>query len=465
MRYVLVVLLLSNSVQADLNKFAREYLGVATQVKNLSYAFEAQKISELVEKEKRDWNLSISETITDSELDPGPFSFQAPGQETKTTVLSVQKENLYGGQFNISGTLFEFDGSSRNGTPTNLKTYTQEMSYRQDLGSNFLGRLSKLQLSVQEKTTEYQKEILNSQKSKELVNFINAYLDFKRDVTLKKLAEEAYKRSQARLNLVGRQVRDGLKEKVDLLSTKNSHFAQDEARKNAFQQAFASKNLFEARLEKNVSEDEIETYEIKELKLPKYEIKDLENNHDIRSVDKKLDYLNDEIERTRKAIFPTIQLTATYETNNVETLDNPVPDGTFGSDNVNKQIGLNVVIPLGFTNERNALKAAKVNKMYADYEKKITKLQVEKKFSTLISQLKILDQNLKSIVSRYNLAKSSLAEYNRLYSRGRVSLDQVIRSEEDLINTEKSFVQYKVQREKAYYSLLDIYGELTKSFL
>ena len=90
---------------------------------------------------------------------------------------------------------------------------------------------------------------------------------------------------------------------------------------------------------------------------------------------------------------------------------------------------------------------------------------MEKKFATLISQLKILDQNLKSIVSRYNLAKSSLAEYNRLYSRGRVSLDQVIRSEEDLINTEKSFVQYKVQREKAYYSLLDIYGELTKSFL
>ena len=465
MRHLFIVLFLSSSVSADLVKHVKEYLGVSTEVKNLSYNFEAQKISELSEELSRSWNLTISETYSDSDLDKGPFTFSAPGEKTKTTYLSLEKENIYGGEFTLSGTYYDFDGKASDGSPRAIKSYSQELKYTQYLGANFLGRVSKLELGIEEKETQYQKMALEGVKSKELLEFVNHYIDLQRDLTLKKLSDKAYKRSQARLNLVSRQVKDGLKEKVDLLSTKNSHFGQREQQKVAGQQLKSSQNLLEAKLERKVVLDEVSSFKIKNINLDPIEKKSVANNIDMKSIEAKLNYLEDEIAKNKKSVFPTIALSATYETNNFETTKSPIQDGTIGSDNVNKEIALSVVIPIGYNAQKNALKIANLNKLHATYEKKITKNRIEKRLETLISALDVLDQNIKSVVNRYNLAVSSLKEYNRLYSRGRVSLDQVIRAEEDLINTEKSFVQFKVEREKSYYSLLDLYGELVQEFL
>ena len=114
----------------------------------------------------------------------------------------------------------------------------------------------------------------------------------------------------------------------------------------------------------------------------------------------------------------------------------------------------------GFNVEKNSKKVARLNQMQAQYESKVVASQVTNAVEDIKSQLTYLDKNLASVTTRYSLAKKTLKEYNKLYNRGRADLDQVIRAEESLISTEESFIQYKSKREKLFYALMDLYGEL-----
>lgn len=88
------------------------------------------------------------------------------------------------------------------------------------------------------------------------------------------------------------------------------------------------------------------------------------------------------------------------------------------------------------------------------------KLNFLKSEESLLTQIDLLEKNLVSVKSRKDLALVALQEMTKLYNRGRADLDQVIRAEESLINTEKSFVQYLAQREGLIYKLASLYGTL-----
>jgi outer membrane protein len=88
-------------------------------------------------------------------------------------------------------------------------------------------------------------------------------------------------------------------------------------------------------------------------------------------------------------------------------------------------------------------------------------LQSEK---SIQDQIAILDTNILSAKRRLSLSKLALREYNKLYSKGRADLDQLIAAEETLINTEVNFIQYLAQRERLIHGLAFLYGNL-KSFM
>ncbi len=440
-----------------------EYLNSSTQVKNLEYSYENQLISEAIERDQRSWNFVLSYAKGDDEQENNPLFSPFPvGQESGTSSLAISKDNIYGGSFTFSGVQQKVDYTS-NGSM--YKLYTQEIGYSQDLGANFLGRTDKLSLEVEELKSATQKTELQANRSKSLMEFINDYLNVKRDMTIESLQNEALKRSQSRLKLVSNQVKDGLKERVDLLSTRNSHFFQIEQVNSAKTNTNSSLLNLGTKLEREIKKGEVKLYKISKAYMKPISEKSIDNNLSIQAVNKKITYLNTEVKKNKKSIFPSIALNVTYGTNNYEIDDSsPISDGTVGSDNKNIEYGVTVTIPLGFDTQKNALKAARLAKMHAEYEQKITRTTVKNRVSEILRSIKSLDKNINSVVNRYRLANDTLKEYNRLYSRGRVSLDQVIRAEEDLITTEKAFVQYQVEREKRYYALLDLYGELEEQF-
>lgn len=453
MKYILLSLL-ALSASADLKEFVNEYLGQSHEVKQLKYSYDLQLLSMELEDEKRPWTLAASTEYEDSKLETSPFSLAPSGQKFRTDVLALSKEFIWGGEFTFSGTHYDLDSSS------SFKSYSQSLEYSQDLGANLFGRNDFLSLDIAEETANYQKLKFEGSKSKSIVLLVNDYLQVRREKTLLDLQRQAFSRSLKRLNLIKKQVKDGIKERVDLYSSQTAHSFQSELLEEKSAALENALRDLETRMERKVSLRKIEAFEISEKGLKPVPQGSIDENFDVKAIKKKLSYLKKSVDKSDNSIFPTITLKGTYSTNNYDTTKNPISDGTFGSDNDSKALALTVSIPLGFDVQKNALKVARLNKMEAEYDKRLTLVSVKNNIENFKRNLARLDKNIASVAKRYKLAQKTVTEYNRLYNRGRANLDQVIRAEEDLINTESAFVEYKIAREKQYYGLLDIYGQL-----
>ena len=78
----------------------------------------------------------------------------------------------------------------------------------------------------------------------------------------------------------------------------------------------------------------------------------------------------------------------------------------------------------------------------------------------LLRKIETLNRNIKSAIIRKKMAKKVLNEYSKLYNKGRADLDSLIRSEENLINTEKIYIKYISDRDIARFNLAYLYGTI-----
>ncbi|EQC46946.1 outer membrane efflux protein [Bacteriovorax sp. Seq25_V] len=448
---------ISLSSFANLNQFVKEYLSTSNEIKSSSFAYEYQKLLLELELDKRPLVFSLASEKSTSNLITTPLNLNPTEEKTMTHSASLSKDFIWGGEFSITGSLYDYDAAS------DYKSFSQEVSYTQDIGRNFFGRNEFLSKEVKQLEVTFQDKTFDNIKSKSLLDFIAKYIDVKKEVTFFELQKQALDRAQRRLKLIKRQVKDGLKERVDLYSSESGYRYQKEQVEQKRASLLVAKKNFETKLERNVSLDSFPPYEVKKLRLEEVPAGEFEDNFDIQAIKSKLIYLEKNYESADNSVFPIVKLSASYKTNSINTAqDSPISDGSFGADNSAKAIGLTVSIPIGFDVEKNARSQANLAKMKAEYDYKLLKVQVMKKIEQIKVRLLALDRNIDSVADRYELSKKTVDEYNKLYNKGRANLDTVLRAEEELIQTEQAFVQYNVQRELEVYSLYDLYGKLVE---
>jgi outer membrane protein len=452
---LLILLMISLTTQADISTLSKEYLNSSHEIKKAETEVKLKKLAFELEDYKRPMAFSFMTNMKDSNLEQSPFTKAPAQQESKTHILALTKNTIWGGELTLSGTMVDFENAQYT-----LKSYDQSLSYKQDLGRNFFGRNDFLSLDAAKEDVEVAQVAYESEKSKNLLAFISSYLAMKRDITLLGLQNLALDRAQKRLNLVKRQVKDGLKERVDLYSSQTSLNQQKELLNDRRSSLYASIMALEAKLERKVNAKEVRAYDLKKVNMPELPTKKIDQNLNLQMLERKIQYLSLMEKSADNSIFPSISLEGEYETNNYDQTQTPISDGTFGSDNNSKSVSLTISMPIGFEIEKRNLRMARVNKMHAEYEKKLLVKQLDTNIAKLKSTLEYLDNNIKSVINRYRLAKKTVDEYFSLYNKGRANLDQVIRAEEALIQTEQSFVQYINQRDIQYYTLLDLYGDL-----
>lgn len=309
MKYILLSLL-ALSANADLKEFVNEYLGQSHEVKQLKYSYDLQLLSMELEDEKRPWTLAASTEYEDSKLETSPFSLAPSGQKFRTDVLALSKEFIWGGEFTFSGTHYDLDSSS------SFKSYSQSLEYSQDLGANLFGRNDFLSLDIAEETANYQKLKFEGSKSKSIVLLVNDYLQVRREKTLLDLQRQAFSRSLKRLNLIKKQVKDGIKERVDLYSSQTAHSFQSELLEEKSAALENALRDLETRMERKVSLRKIEAFEISEKGLKPVPQGSIDENFDVKAIKKKLSYLKKSVDKSDNSIFPTITLKGTYSTNN-----------------------------------------------------------------------------------------------------------------------------------------------------
>ena len=167
---------------------------------------------------------------------------------------------------------------------------------------------------------------------------------------------------------------------------------------------------------------------------------------------KKIDY----------AFFPQIKLDASYKTNDydADSGSTAFKEGVIGSKHKESSVGVTVTWPIGFKSDEVEKAKVKVQLSSAQMEQQKLKRSFEQNVSFLKSRLNLLEINISSALNRVKLANRVLVEYNKLYNLGRADIDQVIRAEEDLINTEKSFVQYLANRDSLLANMATLFGSL-----
>ena len=86
-------------------------------------------------------------------------------------------------------------------------------------------------------------------------------------------------------------------------------------------------------------------------------------------------------------------------------------------------------------------------------------------YEDLKRQLEYIQKNLITSVVSLGLAEKSLNEYGKLYRLGKVTLDQVIAGEEQLILSQRRKLQYLVDKLKLHLAILQTQGKIEEALL
>ncbi|EQC48222.1 outer membrane efflux protein [Bacteriovorax sp. BSW11_IV] len=432
-----------NNAYAYTKTIAVEFLKRNVDIQSTKYQLESAKVLSDLEENKRDFVLSLSSEYSNSTLKTSPSSYYSLNNKIYTNTLSLSKETILGSTLSLSGSLMtgEYAGVDQSG-------YSQTLSLKQDLGKNFFGRNSLLLRDSKNELYESSKLEYSNTAGAKLLIFLTSYMQASLSKSVVSFQEMALERSQRRLKLISKQVRDGVKERADLFSAQTGELYATESLRSA--KSELDKNVEKIRkfLHRKVDESEIEKLSKIDINLknPPKEF-DYKNNHYVKSLQQKFMAVEKEFHYANNNVTADVSLMGSYTTNNFDKKSSKsFSDGTFGSDNREFKVGLEVSLPFGLSTEKANKSLALIKMLDSQNQIKKAIEDVEAELTSVISQYNLISENLKSATQRVDLAKKALDEYNKLYNRGRASLDQVINAEERLIETQISMARYEVER-------------------
>ncbi|OUR93644.1 hypothetical protein A9Q84_19440 [Halobacteriovorax marinus] len=446
--------------QAALSELSKEYLNSSFDNEDQRLGLKINQLTKNQVLESKAWALSAATLNTDSKL-KSSSTFLSTQTQTNSHSLELSKSFFTGTEFTFSNTYSTYDNDLF--PSTNNKGFTQSLSLTQDLWKNFLGRNDDLDRVVAEKTYNYQDQSTRFQIETNLFNFVTDYINVKVARAIVDLQELAVKRAQKRLNLIKRRVKDGLSERVDLYSARTQELASIEKLKSDTITFDTSVESLSKKLHRKVQNTEVLSYKLgssSELELVAGKI---EENNGFIQTKKQIEYLKDVLTQKENGLYPTLAFSGTYATNEYKQSGSPISGGTLGNSNNQVSLGLSLTWNIGSYSEKLQRESSSISLNRAKMESRQSLLSLKEEEDALGKRLREVDVLIESALERLDLANKTLQEYNRLYSRGRATLDQVIRAEEDLISTQVSYVRYLFRRDSYTSKLAYLHGKLNEA--
>jgi len=412
------------------------------------------------------WKIITGASIVENDLDAST-SVNTSAGKVDSYGLEIQKPWWWGGSLSLKNDFRKVAVNPKvlaifGGSNAQVYEFAQTLSYSQDIGKNILGRDYKEQILAANLKLSRAKIQSNQQVEDLIFSLYQVYIKARLSRTLLDLQEEALTRATKRKQLIARRVRDGLSNKAELYQVQIAEISQEEQLR--IEDGQLKSQLFEL---KRLLRDRVETETIGNLNLgdidvPKKTDDFIYKNRDMATIEKDIELSHSTLRRLRFSSWPEMSLALKYKTNDYDKDSNEaISNGNFGGDKFEKTIAFNLTWPLG--NEENKIQKGLSTISLASQIKKRDDLQnriltTEKELQT---QVGILSRNINSSRQRIGLAQVALREYNKLYELGRATLDQVIRAEEDLIQTQRKLSDYLSQKRILVASLAKLYGELT----
>lgn len=460
LQLLLLFLLSVSSCFAGIGQLSREFVGVNSEIIKNRYQLEKIGLNTDLISATKSWYLKGSYVHDDNRLKN--ISGLAPSNTiTKTSSIGLSRAFSWGGGFSIENNLLSYDLSkwsslARGTNSSNMYEFQNVVSYTQDLGVNFFGRSYRSELNLAYLNTEVTDFELKKINQSLLYQFYVTYISARLNRTMTLLQTEALERSRRRDTLIAKKVKDGLNELVDLYQAQIDFNGQKEALKSYQKDLKGSLVEISNKIHRAVRVEEIPVYDFSSLVFDQpAKVIDIENNFDLITLKKRGDYYHEQVRKSKFDYFPTITMAAKYKSNALENSASSSQSEAFPTgDNNEKTISISISIPIGNEMAKTKVAQATIEKMSneMDYSKRSKDIYLE--VQQIDEQILLLMTNMELSHKKRLLAQKALKEMNRLFNLGRADLDRVIRAEETLINTEKSYagsiMSYESLRAKRY---------------
>lgn len=410
---------------------------------------------------ERTWNVSYDFNYSDSDKENGPAAFIPFSSESSSHNLAISKDFDWGGNFTFNNLLTSTDFGQESGLAIpQFYQFAQGFRYTQNLGADFLGRIYKKEKMIANENVNLAKLEYDEERERGMFELLNRYTRASLTKSLISFQKQAKARADKRLNLIKKWVRDGLRERVDLYQAEAAALEAGENVKISSIDLTQSLQDLGTSLHRDILPDEIESLAEKENILSDKNLEPSENRN-MKVLKSRMRVFRGRLEQAEDGILPSVQLTVGWNSNDFDAdRRRAFNNGRFTKDHDEKLVELSVSWPIGSLANKVEKEQAAINLNLAQKRMEALSKDIVEIRDSLKTQLLSLEKNIASIKNRISLNKKSLKEYNRLYNRGRADLDQVIRAEETLINSEISLIRQLAEFEQRFGELSYLNGTL-----
>ena len=442
MKYFLILTIIySFNSWANFQQLGKEFLDKNTSVNNLlGNVLKADQGIKMVES-----TLAPKITSEVSYLDNNSDSANAvnfAAGKTTSVDLNFSKATSWGGVFSFANSYEKvIQDPSRiiifGGDPE-ISQFRQALSFSTSLTRNFFGAEFDLNHHSSIMNAEYVDALSKHSVNNLFVQFAQAYSVASLHKSLYAFQNEALKRAEKRLALVKRRVSDGINLKADLFRAESAKIFQeeqlDQARQDLNQAIYNLSNI----LHRPVDLEELERLETLGTYFDKMNLQNskMEREELVVSARKRFadqQELNKDL--SERQMLPDVNFTAAYQTNDFDANSSTVfSEGNLGGDRNTLSVGVTFTYNFGRVSERANLAQAEINHNQALHQLSAEVHSNKQKRKMLEENISLSTANTQKAKKRVSLSNAIIKEYVKLFSLGRVTLDQVIQAEEDLIN-------------------------------
>jgi outer membrane protein TolC len=419
-----------------------------------------------------DWRLTANLNRSDS-FPAALFSFQSQRTIDNSLDYSLSKATSWGGQLNFTQEIVQRDLSNWDSSnnvfnlpSTEPYQITNTISYTQDLARDFFGLRYGLDLEQQQKNLELSRIGKTFEEENQLFNLFSMYITAKYQKALVTLNQEAVKRAKTRLRTVKKRVRDGLSLKVDRYQAEKAMLASEEQLNSVEANLIDSLEQMNQSINQEVNAELILPYSLEHEIKPQLKTVTDYDNLEIKMALKNLEIAKLAYRSLDRALYPDINFQYSLSNNAIQgEFGDAFSDSQFGQTNKTEVFGLSLSIPLGFSKEEADLATQRAEVQYQKHRSDMLAKRIMASINLMNRKYMVLKKNLESGRQRVRLAGLALKEQNRLYSLGKVDIDTVIRTEEDLINTQMTFISYVMNVEMTMASIAKLSGYFSDLFV
>lgn len=412
---------------------------------------------------KYEWDLGIQAGAGDSFL-ASLYSFQTQKTLSQAYGLNLTRSSFGAGTLSLSHSQTRYDLT--HWANNNLASMDSDVFFESRNSITYtyelLNQAQELDWTKVVAQNELDKANYNIAIQQAYYEFFMTYITAKAQTLLDRLYKEAEKDAGKRVSVMNRRLRDGLGRKYELMQARLSLLSQKETTIRNFNDLNESVKIIENIIGIKFTEEDFNKIYWTTKKKSDFNFVLSPNNFiELDKVKKTSELSEVNLRQYQETLSQQLSFSIGYTKNSMNPNANTAIEKSFGNSKYDeKVISLNYSIPLG-TGKTDAQKRKLL------LQRNQNNLREKNKKSELKVQAESLQESIDKYVEALGLAKqkikaaeSSLKEHQKLYPRGQVSFEEMINSEQMLINAKISQTNMLLLYEQSLAKLAFMSGKM-----